>query len=127
MKLFKKIIAATLALMMVLGISTTAYAVVSTGHLEKDQTEAYTSDVFGTHKYYSGSNSFDSDGKVYYIVRYKSGAVWYVDDKILLARGEPVPETRTRKFETKKYWHVKLNPKGASATGCEAWAFIWNA
>lgn len=126
MKLFKKIAAVTMALMIVLGVVSTVQAAVSPAHLLTSETSACTGDAFGTHKYYSGSNSEESADKVYYTVRYKSGGVWLEDNQLLLALGEKVPVTKTAEFSTKKYWHVKLNPKGAGKTGCEAWAFIWH-
>lgn len=128
MKLFKKIIAATLALMMVLGVASTAYARVADAHLKTTNYFVFTEDVHGTHKYFSGSNTSDSKHHVYYTVRYKGDDGWELDYQILLPPGEPVPETRTiHRFSYETDWHIKLNPEGTFKRDCEAWAFIWNA
>lgn len=128
MKLFKKITAATLAFMIVLGIASSVQARVANAHLQTTDYYVFTEDVHGTHKYFSGSNSSSSKYHVYFTVRYREGDLWKEDFQVLLPNGEKVPETRTtHRFAYETDWHVKLNPKGTLKRDCEAWAFIWNA
>lgn len=128
MKLFKKITAATLALMIVLGIASTAQARVAEAHLQTTDYYVFTENVHGTHKYFSGSNSSSSKHRVYYTVRYKGDDGWQLDYQILVPNGEKVPETRTtHRFAYETDWHIKLNPEGTLKRDCEAWAFIWHA
>lgn len=56
-------------------------------HLTKTQAVNSSSNVYGTFKYYWGTNSKSSQHSVYYIARYKNGAFWHTGGKYLIAPG----------------------------------------
>lgn len=51
-------------------------------HLTKTQAVNSSSNVYGTFKYYWGTNSKSSQHSVYYIARYKNGAFWHTGESI---------------------------------------------
>ena len=56
-------------------------------HLTKTQAVNSSSNVYGTFKYYWGTNSKSSQHSVYYIARYKNGVFWYTGGQYLIAPG----------------------------------------
>lgn len=98
-------------------------------HLTKNQSSASSDNVYGTYKYYWGSNSTSSSRVVLFTTRYKSGGVWKTDENYRMFVGESIPssqERRTQKFDTERYWFLRLNPEGSGTKGCEAWGYMRN-
>ncbi len=99
-------------------------------HLVKTQSVNSSANVYGTHKYFWGSNSKSSEHSVYFISRYKSGGIWHTGNSYLMAPGKSESEKNaimTPKFETERDWFLKLNPEGANQKGCDAWGYMKNA
>ncbi len=75
-------------------------------HLTKTQAVNSSSNVYGTFKYYWGTNSKSSQHSVYYIARYKNGAFWHTGGKYLIAPGHGRDEKNaymTKKLEDKTH------------------------
>ena len=99
-------------------------------HLTKTQAVNSSSNVYGTFKYYWGTNSKSSQHSVYYIARYKNGAFWHTGGKYLIAPGHGRDEKNaymTKKLDYKTDWFLKLNPEGKNTKGCDAWGYMRNA
>lgn len=114
----------------IIGGTFSASAASVSVHLTKTQATNSSSNVYGTFKYYWGKNSSSSQHSVYFISRYKSGAIWLTGNKYLMRPGESKSEEKaivTPKFETKRDWFLKLNPEGANNKGCDAWGYMKNA
>ena len=112
-----------------LGSTFSASAAHVSVHLTKDQTVNSSSNVHGTFKYFWGNNSKSSLHRVYYIARYKKGAIWLTNISWPLKQGESISENTplaTSKFDKATDWFLKLNPEGSRATGCEAWGYMRN-
>ena len=80
-----------------LGSTFSASAASVSVHLTKNQAVNSSSKVYGTFKYFWGTNSKSSQHSVHYIARYKTD------------------------------WFLKLNPEGNNTTGCDAWGYMKNA
>lgn len=114
----------------VLGSTFTASAASVSVHLTKTQATNSSANVYGTHKYYWGSNNSSSEHSVYFISRYKSGGIWHTGNKYLMGAGKSINESNaimTPKFDTERDWFLKLNPEGSNNKGCDAWGYIKNA
>ena len=112
-----------------LGSTFSASAAHVSVHLTKDQAVDSSSNVHGTFKYFWGNNSKSSLYSVYYIARYKKGAIWLTDISWPLKPGESISEDKplaTSKFNKATDWFLKLNPEGGNKKGCEAWGYMRN-
>lgn len=70
-----------------LGSTFSASAAYVSVHLTKNQAVNSSSNVYGTFKYFWGTNSKSSQHSVYYIARYKNGVFWYTGGQYLIAPG----------------------------------------
>lgn len=68
-----------------LGSTFSASAAHVTVHLTKTQAVNSSSNVYGTFKYFWGTNSKSSQHSVHYIARYKNGFIWYTGGQYLIA------------------------------------------
>lgn len=113
-----------------LGSTFSASAAHVTVHLTKTQAVNSSSNVYGTFKYFWGTNSKSSQHSVHYIARYKNGFIWYTGGQYLIAPGHGRNEKNaymTKKLDYETDWFLKLNPEGNNTTGCDAWGYMKNA
>jgi len=129
-----KFMSIILSLIMCFGILGGAFSASAndncvTVHLTRDQSSAASDNVYGTYKYYWGNNSSTSSRIVLFTTRYKSGGVWKTDENYRMFVGESISESqarRTNKFDTERYWFLRLNPEGTGTKGCDAWGYMKN-
>lgn len=129
----KKMLSILLSVVMcfcALGTAFSASAASVNVHLLTNQGSNISANVYGTHKYYWGSNNRNSADTVEFIPKYKSGAIWYSDGEYEMNPGDSLNENQARrtahKFNDERYWHLKLKTKNGG-TGCDAWGYIKNA
>jgi len=129
----KKILSILLSVVMCFGVLGTAFSASAASvsvHLLTNQKSNKSANVYGTYKYYWGSNNRNSADVVEFIPKYKSGAIWYSEGAYEMSPGESLDEAHARrtahKFNDERYWHLKLKTKN-DGTGCDAWGYIKNA
>ncbi len=129
----KKMLSILLSVVMCFGVLGTAFSASAASvsvHLLTNQKSNSSATVYGTYKYYWGSNNINSADVVEFNPKYKKGLVWYSDGVYEMSPGESLDEEHARrtanKFNDEHYWYLKLSTKHGG-TGCDAWGYIKNA
>ena len=103
-------------------VSSSAFAVVKSVHLDSTQTIAESGLVYGSWKLITASNDKTSTFAVHVLPKYKKAGIWWsgASEKIVLRPGTSIGDTATKRLSDEYYWKLVLNPDGAGKYGCTA-------
>ena len=103
-------------------LSSSAFAVVKSVHLDSTQTIAESGLVYGSWKLITASNDKTSTFAVHVLPKYKKAGIWWsgASEKIVLRPGTSIGDTETKRLSDEYYWKLVLNPDGAGKYGCTA-------
>lgn len=121
--LYKKVLSIVLcAMVLVAMLSSSAFAVVKSVHLDSTQTIAESGLVYGSWKLITASNDKTSTFAVHVLPKYKKAGIWWngASEKIVLRPGTSIGDTATKRLSDEYYWKLVLNPDGAGKYGCTA-------
>ena len=121
--LYKKVLSIVLcAMVLVAMLSSSAFAVVKSVHLDSTQTIAESGLVYGSWKLITASNDKTSTFAVHVFPKYKKAGIWWngASEKIVLRPGTSIGDTATKRLSDEYYWKLVLNPDGAGKYGCTA-------
>lgn len=119
----KKVLSIVLcAMVLVAMLSSSAFAVVKSVHLDSTQTIAESGLVYGSWKLITASNDRTSAFAVHVLPKYKKVGIWWngANEKIELRPGTSIGDTETKRLSDEYYWKLVLNPDGAGKYGCTA-------
>lgn len=121
--LYEKVLSIVLcAMVLVAMLSSSAFAVVKSVHLDSTQTIAESGLVYGSWKLITASNDKTSTFAVHVLPKYKKAGIWWngANEKIVLRPGTSIGDTETKRLSDEYYWKLVLNPDGAGKYGCTA-------
>ena len=121
--LYEKVLSIVLcAMVLVAMLSSSAFAVVKSVHLDSTQTIAESGLVYGSWKLITASNDKTSTFAVHVLPKYKKAGIWWngASEKIVLRPGTSIGDTATKRLSDEYYWKLVLNPDGAGKYGCTA-------
>lgn len=121
--LYEKVLSIVLcAMVLVAMLSSSAFAVVKSVHLDSTQTIAESGLVYGSWKLITASNDKTSTFAVHVLPKYKKAGIWWsgASEKIVLRPGTSIGDTETKRLSDEYYWKLVLNPDGVRAYGCTA-------
>ena len=121
--LYEKVLSIVLcAMVLVAMLSSSAFAVVKSVHLDSTQTIAESGLVYGSWKLITASNDKTSTFAVHVLPKYKNAGIWWngANEKIVLRPGTSIGDTETKRLSDEYYWKLVLNPDGAGKYGCTA-------
>lgn len=121
--LYEKVLSIVLcAMVLVAMLSSSAFAVVKSVHLDSTQTIAESGLVYGSWKLITASNDKTSTFAVHVLPKYKKAGIWWsgASEKIVLRPGTSIGDTETKRLSDEYYWKLVLNPDGAGKYGCTA-------
>lgn len=121
--LYEKVLSIVLcAMVLVAMLSSSAFAVVKSVHLDSTQTIAESGLVYGSWKLITASNDKTSTFAVHVLPKYKKAGIWWngTSEKIVLRPGTSIGDTATKRLSDEYYWKLVLNPDGAGKYGCTA-------
>lgn len=121
--LYEKVLSIVLcAMVLVAMLSSSAFAVVNSVHLDSTQTIAESGLVYGSWKLITASNDKTSTFAVHVLPKYKKAGIWWngANEKIVLRPGTSIGDTETKRLSDEYYWKLVLNPDGAGKYGCTA-------
>lgn len=121
--LYEKVLSIVLcAMVLVAMLSSSAFAVVKSVHLDSTQTIAESGLVYGSWKLITASNDKTSTFAVHVLPKYKKAGIWWngANEKIVLRPGTSIGDTATKRLSDEYYWKLVLNPDGAGKYGCTA-------
>lgn len=129
-----KVLSILLSLIMAFGVFGTAFSASAdyvTVNLYEDQYSAHSTEIFGTYKCYWGKNEGWSEHSVYFIPKYKSGAIFVTDSgrSYLMIAGKSLSqsqEIQTTHFSSNKEWRLYLNPEEGHVKNCRAVGYFRN-
>ena len=119
----KKVLSIVLcAMVLVAMLSSSAFAVVKSVHLDSTQTIAESGLVYGSWKVITASNDKTSTFAVHVLPKYKKAGIWWngANEKIVLRPGTSIGDTATKRLSDEYYWKLVPNPDGAGKYGCTA-------
>lgn len=119
----KKVLSIVLcAMVLVAMLSSSAFAVVKSVHLDSTQTIAESGLVYSSWKLITASNDKTSTFAVHVLPKYKKAGIWWsgASEKIVLRPGTSIGDTETKRLSDEYYWKLVLNPDGAGKYGCTA-------
>lgn len=122
-RFMKKVLLIVLcAMVLVAMLSSSAFAVVKSVHLDSTQTIAESGLVYGSWKVITASNDKTSTFAVHVLPKYKKAGIWWngANEKIVLRPGTSIGDTATKRLSDEYYWKLVLNPDGAGKYGCTA-------
>lgn len=121
--LYEKVLSIVLcAMVLVAMLSSSAFAVVKSVHLDSTQTIVESGLVYGSWKIITASNDKTSAFAVHVLPKYKKAGIWWsgASEKIVLRPGTSIGDTATKRLSDEYYWKLVLNPDGAGKYGCTA-------
>ena len=121
--LYEKVLSIVLCTMVLVAmLSSSAFAVVKSVHLDSTQTIAESGLVYGSWKLITASNDKTSTFAVHVLPKYKKAGIWWsgASEKIVLRPGTSIGDTATKRLSDEYYWKLVLNPDGAGKYGCTA-------